>query len=237
MKTIWRTFNGRMPKELIPLYETLQSELNYVLSNEQIRHKILHEVDYTKHKGNIWQQMNKLFGYVKERPCWDNIPVKSWYFYMLLENVRRTYESLQEKYVIYTCLKENNFVIDTTLYEKLRAKKIYTTAGNLRNILRQVKNGSVPMLPRSQTFLMDYSISSQLVCKLIDSQTFKLRFGPGTKAEDYLIYKIVLPSSLRLGLTGKCAKPRFYKSKNGTYIADLVYEVKVDQSVQLEKNV
>lgn len=237
MKTDYRTFEGRMPEELIPLYETLQSELNYVLSNEQIRHKILHEVDYTKHKGNIWQQMNHLFGYVKERPCWDNIPVKSWYFYMLLENVRRTYESLREKYVIYTCLKENGLIINDHLYDKLHSKRIYTSSGNIRNIAKQAKNGSVPTLPRTQTFAMDYTISEKRNCLKLDDQTFKLRFGLGTNEEDYLIYHIDLPTSLRLNLTGKCAKPRFYKNKSGKYVADLVYDVKVDQSTDLDKNV
>lgn len=139
MKTIWRTFKGRMPKELIPLYDILQSELNYVLSNEQIRHKILHEVDYSKHKGDILTQYTRLFGEVRERSVWESVPSKAWYFRMLLENVRRTYESLQEKFTIYTCLKENNFVIDDDLYTKLRSKKIYTLSGNIRNILRQYR--------------------------------------------------------------------------------------------------
>ena len=237
MKAVWRTFKGRMPEELIPLYDTLQSELNYVLSNDVIRHKILHEVDYSKHKGDILTQYTHLFGEVKNRPVWDKVPTKAWYFRMLLENVRRTYESLQEKYTIYICLKENNFNIDDQLYAKLHQKKIYTSAGNLRNIIKQAKNGSVPTLPRSQTFVMDYSISEKQNCLKLDNQTFKLRVGLSTKEEDYLIYHVDLPSSLRLNLTGKCAKPRFYKNKNGAYCADLVYEVAVDQSNSLDKNV
>lgn len=156
---------------------------------------------------------------------------------MLLENIRRTYESLQEKYKIYTCLKENNFVVDDQLYAKLHSKKIYTSVGNLRNIIKQVKNGSVPTLPRSQRFVMDYSTSEKQNCLKIDNQTFKLRVGLGTSEEDYVIYRVDLPSSLRLNLTGKCAKPRFYKNKNGVYCADISYEVKVDQSNSSDKNV
>lgn len=53
MRSVWRTYKGKMPKDLIPLYDTLQEELNYVLSNEVIRHKILHEVDYSKQKWNV----------------------------------------------------------------------------------------------------------------------------------------------------------------------------------------
>ena len=237
MKTTYRTFKGRMPEELIPLYETLQSELNYVLSNEQIRHKILHEVDYTKHKGNVLSQYNHLFGEVRERSVWNSVPSKAWYSYMLMENVRRTYESLREKYTIYTCLKENDFNVNDLLYDKLRSKRIYTSSGNIRNIAKQAKNGSIPTLPREQTFVMDYSVSNKQNCLKINNQTFKLRFGLGTKEEDYLIYHIDLPSSLRINLTGKCAKPRFYKNKSDKYVADLVYEVEVDQSVDLDKNV
>ena len=237
MKTTWRTFNGRMPEELIPLYETLQSELNYVLSNEQIRRKILHEVDYSKHKGEVLSQYVNLFGEVKERSVWDSVPYKYWYFRMLLENVRRIYESLQEKYTIYTCLKENDFNINDPLYDKLRSKRIYTSSGNIRNIAKQARNGSIPTLPRTQTFVMDYSISVQKNCLKLDNQTFKLRFGLGTSEEDYLIYHIDLPTSLRINLTGKCAKPRFYKNKQGKYVADLVYAVEVDQSIDLDKNV
>ena len=237
MNILWRTFNGNMPKELIPLYETLQSELNYVLSNEQIRHKILHDVDYTKHRGDVLSQYINLFGEVKERPNWNKVPSKGWYFRMLLENVRRTYESLQEKYTIYTCLKENDFNLNDLLYDKLRSKRIYTSSGNIRNIIKQAKNGSIPTLPRTQTFVMDYSISVENNCLKLDNQTFKLRFGLGTNEEDYLIYHIDLPTSLRLNLTGKCAKPRFYKNKFGKYVADLAYEVKADQSIELDKNV
>lgn len=237
MKTIWRTYKGKMPEQLVPLYEILQEELNYVLSNNDIRNKILHEVDYSKHKGDILTQYAKLFGNaLQDRPNWDNIANKAWYFRMLAENVRRTYESLQEKYTIYTCLKENNFNIDDQLYATLRSKKIYASAGNFRNIIRQAKNGSVPALPRCQKFVMDYSVSAKQNCLKLDNKTFKLRVGLGTSDEDYVIYHIDLPSSLRLNLTSNCAKPRFYKNNQGNYVADLVYEVKVESN-NLDKNV
>lgn len=156
---------------------------------------------------------------------------------MLLENVRRTYMSLADKRTIYTCLKENNFVIDDQLYAKLRSKKIYATSGNLRNIIRQANNNSVPDLPSRQKFVMDYSISNVANCKKLDNQTFKIRYGLGTSEEDYVIYHIDLPSSLRLNLTGHCAKPRFYKDKSGQYVADLVYDVEVDKPKDLGNNV
>ena len=228
MKTVWRTYKGKMPERLVSLYEILQEELNYVLSNKDIRNKILYQVDYSKHKGDVLTQYTNLFGYVRQRPNWDNVPVKSWYFRMLLENVRRTYESLKEKHEIYICLKENGFTIDDQLYAKFRSKKIYASSGNLRNIIRQSKNGSVPTLPMHQKFVMDYSISNEINCLKLDNQTFKFRVGPGTSDEDYLIYHVDLPSSLRINLTARCAKPKFYLNRKGRYLADLAYEVRTE---------
>ena len=49
-KNNWKSFNIDMPKELIPIYDFLQLELNYILTNYKSE---LNKVNLNQHKGNV----------------------------------------------------------------------------------------------------------------------------------------------------------------------------------------
>lgn len=51
-KTNWLAFNISMPNELIPLYNFLQNELDFILSNKKYRNMLL-KLDLKKHKGGV----------------------------------------------------------------------------------------------------------------------------------------------------------------------------------------
>ena len=51
-KNNWKSFNISMPNELIPIYDFLQGELNFILSNNETR-TILNKIDLSKHRGNV----------------------------------------------------------------------------------------------------------------------------------------------------------------------------------------
>ena len=48
----WKSFNIRMPEELKPIYDFLQTELNFILSNDETR-AILDKIDLSKHRGDV----------------------------------------------------------------------------------------------------------------------------------------------------------------------------------------
>jgi hypothetical protein len=52
----WKSFNINMPLELIPIYDFLQNELNFILSNDKTR-AILDKIDLSKHRGDVWRDL------------------------------------------------------------------------------------------------------------------------------------------------------------------------------------
>lgn len=57
---IFRSFNISMPNELIPIYNFLQGEMNFILSNEEMRDKLL-SINISQRKGKVWMDMNVSF--------------------------------------------------------------------------------------------------------------------------------------------------------------------------------
>lgn len=52
----WKSFNINMPDELKPIYDFLQSELNFILSNDETR-AILDKIDLSKLRGDVWRDL------------------------------------------------------------------------------------------------------------------------------------------------------------------------------------
>ena len=96
MSTKWKAFNIRMPEELFPLYDFLQGELNYFLSDEHSRN-MLNSIDLSKHRGNIWRDMRDLF---QSRIAQWTIHNKTWHSYILFENLRRELESKRQRIIV-----------------------------------------------------------------------------------------------------------------------------------------
>ena len=92
----WKSFNINMPLELIPIYDFLQNELNFILSNDKTR-ALLDKIDLSKHRGDVWRDLRDNLKFrINEWPLHN----KTWHSYILFENLRRELKSKQEAIII-----------------------------------------------------------------------------------------------------------------------------------------
>lgn len=215
MKAKWLSFNIKMPIELNFLYDFLQSELNFFLSDKTSRQAI-ESIDYSKHKGKVWLELGTHF---RERVKTWPIKNKAWYANMMYENIRREVQSKRENVIIFDELVNNDFKIDEALFSCLVEKyKIYATRGRISNLKRSNKS---PKLPNSATFQLDYTVSAPQNFKMSDSNLCEIQNADGS----WISYQIIMPASLNGNITNKVAKPRFFKRKrDGKYIGICSYE-------------
>ena len=216
--THWKSFNIKMPVELIPIYDFLQNELNFILSNPETR-DLLNNIDLSLHKGNIWREMRDVLKWrINE---WE-LHNKTWHSYILFENLRRELQSKKEAVIIYNELVENNYIIDETLFDNLHKLKLYPTRSRIANIKRANK---VPELAYNATFNLDYSISEKQFFRLIDNNICKIKINKS----NWIEYEIIFPSSIDSRFTGRIAKPRFIKRKrDNQYIGICSYEYEIE---------
>ena len=215
--TNWKSFNIKMPVELISIYDFLQNELNFILSNKKTR-DLLNNIDLSLHKGNIWREMRDV---LKWRINEWTLHNKTWHSYILFENIRRELQSKKEAIIIYNELVENNYIIDETLFDNLHKLKLYPTRSRITNIKRANR---VPELAYNATFNLDYSISEKQFFRLINNNICKIKINK----KDWIDYEIVFPSSIDSRFTGRIAKPRFIKRKrDNQYIGICSYEYEI----------
>ena len=219
-KTNWKSFNIKMPVELIPIYDFLQNELNFILSNDETR-TILNKIDLSQHRGNVWRELrDNLKWRIKD---WT-LHNKTWHSYILFENIRRELQSKKEAVIIYNELVENNYIIDETLFDNLHKLNLYPTRSRISNIKRADK---IPELAYNATFNLDYSISEKQFFRLINNNICKIKINK----KDWIDYEIIFPSSIDSRFTGRIAKPRFIKRKrDNQYIGICSYEYKIEES-------
>ena len=216
-KVHWKSFNINMPSELIPIYDFLQDELNFILSNNETR-ALLDKIDLSKLRGDVWRDMrDNLKWRIKDWPLHN----KTWHSYILFENIRREIKSKQESIIIWNELVKNDFDINEELFNSLHKLNLYPIRSRIANIKR---SNSVPELPRSATFNLDYTISSSQFFRMKTNNICEIKVGK----KDWIEYEIVFPSSIDERFTGEIAKPRFVKRKrDGKYIGicSYIYEV------------
>lgn len=219
-KNTWKSFNINMPNELIPIYDFLQNELNFILSNNETR-DLLNNIDLSLHKGNIWREMRDVLKWrIKD---WT-LHNKTWHSYILFENLRRELNSKKEAIIIWNELVKNDFNINETLFDNLHKLKLYPTRSRISNIKRANR---VPELAYNATFNLDYSISEKQFFRLINNNICKIKINKS----DWIDYEIVFPSSIDSRFTGRIAKPRFIKRKrDNQYIGICSYEYKIEES-------
>ena len=216
-KVHWKSFNINMPSELIPIYDFLQNELNFILSNDEAR-VVLDNIDLSKHRGDVWRDMrDNLKWRIKDWPLHN----KTWHSYILFENIRREIKSKQEAIIIWNELVKNNFNIDEALFNSLHKLKLYPTRSRISNIKR---SNSIPELARNAVFNLDYTISEKQFFRMKSNNICEIKVGK----KDWIEYEIVFPSSIDSRFTGEIAKPNFIKRKrDGKYIGicSYIYEV------------
>ena len=216
-KVHWKSFNINMPSELIPIYDFLQNELNFILSNDETR-AILENIDLSKLKGDVWRDLRDgLKWRIKDWPLYN----KAWHSYILFENIRRELESKREAIIIWNELVKNDYNINEELLDSLHKLNLYPTRSRIVNIKR---SNSVPELTRNATFILDYTVSEKQFFRMKTNSICEIKVGK----KDWIEYEIVFPSSIDSRFTGVIAKPRFVKRKrDDKYIGICSYEYKI----------
>lgn len=213
----WKSFNVNMPSELIPIYDFLQNELNFILSNNETR-AILDNIDLSKHRGNIWRDLRDNLKFrIKDWPLHN----KTWHSYILFENIRRELQSKQEAIIIWDELVKNGFNINEALFDSLHKLNIWPTRSRISNIKR---SNSIPELARNAVFNLDYTISEKQIFRMKTKNICEIKVSK----KDWIEYEIVFPSSIDSRFTGNIAKPRFIKRKrDNQYIGICSYEYEI----------
>ena len=213
----WKCFNINMPLELIPIYDFLQNELNFILSNDETR-ALLDMIDLSKHRGDAWRELRDNLKFrIKDWPLHN----KTWHSYILFENIRREIQSKQEAIIIWNELVKNDYNINEELFKSLHKLNLYPTRSRIANIKR---SNSMPELARSATFSLDYTISEKQFFRMKTNNICEIKIGK----KDWIEYEIVFPSSIDSRFTGVIAKPRFIKrKKDNQYIGICSYEYEV----------
>ena len=229
---IYRAYEIEFPKELKPTYDFLQGKLLEILTNTHYYNLFNNFPIYDDdgkliHKGIFWQISRSLFP-ENYFDTW-NLGGNAWYFRMLLETIWRALISLDSKRKLYDILKQHEFKLTKALREELCRKKLYPTNKELKNLIAY---RAYPNLSKELTFIMDFSVSSPSTLKKVSENHYKLRVDKTT----WCNYRILIPLSVRLELTGRLAKPSFRRTASGRYHGMCSYEVKpVDMN--LEDNV
>ena len=213
----WKSFNINMPDELKPIYDFLQDELNFILSNDETR-AVLDNIDLSKLRGDVWRDMrDNLKWRIKD---WT-LHNKTWHSYILFENIRRELQSKKESIIIWNELVKNDFNIDEELLNSLHKLNLYPTRSRIANIKR---SNSIPELPKNATFNLDYTISEKQFFRMKTNNICEIKVSK----KDWIEYEIVFPSSIDERFTGRIAKPRFIKRKrDNQYIGICSYEYEV----------
>ena len=214
----WKSFNINMPLELIPIYDFLQDELNFILSNDETR-AILDNIDLSKLRGDVWRDLrDSLKWRIKDWPLHN----KTWHSYILFENIRRELQSKQEAIIIWNELVKNDFNINEELFNSLHKINLYPTRNRIANIKR---SNSIPELARNAVFNLDYTVSSKQFFRMKSNNICEIKVGK----KDWIKYEIIFPSSIDKRFTGVIAKPRFIKRKrDDKYIGICSYEYEVE---------
>lgn len=213
----WKSFNINMPDELKPIYDFLQDELNFILSNDETR-AVLDNIDLSKLRGDVWRDMrDNLKWRIKD---WT-LHNKTWHSYILFENIRRELQSKKESIIIWNELVKNDFNINEELLNSLHKLNLYPTRSRIANIKR---SNSIPELPKNATFSLDYTVSEKQFFRMKTNNICEIKVSK----KDWIEYEIVFPSSIDERFTGRIAKPRFIKRKrDNQYIGICSYEYEV----------
>ena len=213
----WKSFNVNMPSELIPIYDFLQNELNFILSNDETR-AILDNIDLSKHRGNVWRDLRDNLKFrIKDWPLHN----KTWHSYILFENIRRELQSKQEAIIIWNELIKNGFNINEALFDSLHKLNIWPTRSRISNIKQ---SNSMPELTRNATFNLDYTISEKQIFRMKTKNICEIKVSK----KDWIEYEIIFPSSIDSRFTGNIAKPRFIRRKrDNQYIGICSYEYEI----------
>ena len=220
----------------MPIYQTLQQELNLILSTptfvdalSKINLKYIDNNGEGKSKlnGVLWKEISVILGdYLK-----DKIPF-AWYTRILYHNIISLLKSRQEQVKIYEILKLNDYKINNELRDKLTKENLYPTNAYLKNL---AKTKTMPTLPKKKTFILDFSVSDKQMFRVSDknNNAYEIKIFTEQEVKQYglstswLTFDMYLPTYIREEFTGKTAKPQFYWDNNqNEFVCAIPCEIK-----------
>ena len=225
----WRTFNIDMPEVLIPIYDHLQQELDRILTDENLMRQIM-QVNTNLKRGDYWRELRDIIGDGFKQWGYGS---NAWYARMIYEQLRRIVTSGEERRAVHDALLRHNNEITDKLWEDLNESGIRPKHGVVRNVQREIRNGSFTACPMSATLVMDYtSVSDAAIEKKLADNRWLFR----TSATSWLDIEILLPKNVRKQATGKIAKPRFMKKRlTGEYTGCVSYEVLIPDELSPDR--
>lgn len=212
----WRTIHVEFPETLVPLYDKMSEVFNTVLCDPSLRVGVV-SVDPTLRRGDYRNEMRRVIGNEVRDLLGPDFPNKAWHSRIIFEQLRRMVISLRERQIVFDTL--NGGQADSLFWSRIHERGVYPTMGTVSNVQRSSYR---PVLPCHAVFVLDYSVSNPQMFTQ-HGHTFKAK----TIDNEWTEFSAILPLSIRDGATGRVAKPRFYKSKDGKYLGDLPYEVEV----------
>ena len=212
----WRTIHVEFPETLVPLYDKMSEVFNTILSDPSLRAGVV-SVDPTLRRGDYWTEMRRVIGSEVCDLLGPDFPNKAWHSRIVFEQLRRMVVSLRERQIVFDVL--NGGRPDSLFWSRVHERGVCPTMGTVSNVQR---SSCRPALPCHAVFVLDYSTSNPQMFTQ-HGHTFKAK----TIDNEWTEFSAILPLSIRDGATGRVAKPRFYKGKDGRYLGDLSYEVEV----------
>lgn len=213
-KLIARSFKINAPDFIVPIYETLQFELDQILNNQEIVNNLMqinlrNDRRSFRHKGYLEQEIKPL---LHDRLT-GKVPNAGWYRNILADNIINLLKSRDEQLKIYSILKNHSFEINSKLMQDLHSNGFYPSKAYLSN-LAQTK--IMPMLPKHKIFQLDYSVSAKqmffmdndLTCHF---QILENRMAKILNIDGWKTFKIYVPTYIRSLDISKFSKPLFVK--------------------------
>ena len=216
MRTTWRAFHIECPESLIPIYDRMAKVFDAILSTPHLREGVL-SVDMSLRRGDQWRMMRNIIGDDVRELLGPDFPNRAWHSRMIFEQLRRMMESLRERQIIFDTLDSGN--PDSLFWVRVHDRGVYPTMGTVANVR---DSQTQPELPHHAQFVLDYSASNTQMFRQ-HGHTFQAK----TLDNEWIEFSVPLPLSTREGATGKIAKPRFRRTRDGHYIGDLAYEVEI----------
>lgn len=224
---IARSFKINAPDFIVPIYETLQFELDQILNNREIVNNLIqinlrNDHGSFRHKGYLEQEIKPLL----HDHLTGKVPNAGWYRNILADNIINLLKSRDEQLKIYSILKNHSFEINSKLMQDLHSSSFYPSKTYLSNLAR---TRIMPMLPKHKIFQLDYSISAKqmffmdndLTCHF---QILENRVAKMLNVDGWKTFKIYVPTYVRSLDISKFSKPLFAKDpKTNRLIGQVTY--------------
>ena len=221
------TYKINFPDNLKATYEFLQSELNRVLSDNNLRAKIL-SIDSKLLSGKYWKDLRNLIS--KETQYkWkkdSRFPSPSWYFCAFAEQIRQIHSAQREQIALYNALQKFGNRDTVAFYQYCIDNGISFSKAKVKN-LKQCK--SAPELPNNPRFVLDFAFINTQAAKM-DNLIFNYAILDENKKTTWCELPIIFHRSSKYEPGSRVSKPRFSKDSDGNYYGVVTFDFEGNQT-------